>query len=62
VNGADLRIDGGLAAASGQSPSDQPNSRLSDVVSAVLFLASESCHMTGAILDGEALKKFPYGQ
>jgi len=30
---------------------------LSDVVSAVLFLASESCHMTGAILDGEALKK-----
>ena len=62
VNGADLRIDGGLAAASGQSPSDQPNSRLSDVVSAVLFLASESCHMTGAILDGEALKKLPYGQ
>jgi NAD(P)-dependent dehydrogenase (short-subunit alcohol dehydrogenase family) len=62
VNGADLRIDGGLAAASGQSPSDQPNSRLSDVVSAVLFLASENCHMTGAILDGEALKKFPYGQ
>src|SRR6516165_9051597 len=29
VNGADLRIDGGLAAASGQSPSDPPNSRLS---------------------------------
>jgi hypothetical protein len=32
------------------------------VVSAVLFLASESCHITGAILDGEALKKLPYGQ
>src|SRR5215467_10405659 len=62
VNGADLRIDGGLAAASGQGPSDQPNSCLSDVVSTVLFLASESCHMTGAILDGEALKKLPDGQ
>src|SRR5262249_40791270 len=61
VNGTDLRIDGGLAAASGQRPSDQPNS-LPDVVSAVLFLASESCHMTGASLDGEALKKLPYGQ
>src|SRR5262249_27160396 len=62
VNGADMRIDGGLAAASGQLSPDQPNTRLSDVVSAVLFLASESCHMTGAILDGEALKKLPYGQ